>query len=263
MSPLDPQLFYRINDFSDDLLKGERSGKYTPIEVATWLEDDAAAATEGLARAERRATRKTRPEYRRLALDVGVAVGLGLFFAAKFRAAVLYRIFEQTGDRAALQAALDAYTAARKAWAGIAERTTGVYAADITVGETRVLRGHWADRLADIDADIAAVTAKAGSAKPAPAASAARAIAAALDRPTRAAVAARHTAPGSYEPGRPLSLELSADKDYQGVRLHYRPVNQAERWQTVALQPQGRLWRGAVPVESTSSPYPLQVPTSS
>ena len=38
--------------------------------------------------------------------------------------------------------------------AGIADRTTGVYVADITVGETRVLRGHWADRLADIDADI-------------------------------------------------------------------------------------------------------------
>jgi hypothetical protein len=38
--------------------------------------------------------------------------------------------------------------------------TKGVYVADITVGETRVLRGHWADRLADIDADIAAIAAK-------------------------------------------------------------------------------------------------------
>ncbi|MGI8635765.1 MAG: hypothetical protein ACR2KZ_10220, partial [Segetibacter sp.] len=33
VSPLDPQLFLRINDFAAELLKGERSGKYTPIET--------------------------------------------------------------------------------------------------------------------------------------------------------------------------------------------------------------------------------------
>ncbi len=43
-SPLDPQLFSRINDFADELLKGERSGKYSPIEVAQWLEDLAGVA---------------------------------------------------------------------------------------------------------------------------------------------------------------------------------------------------------------------------
>ena len=62
VSPLDPQLFYRIDDFADDLLKGERSGKYTPIEVAQWIEDYAAAATASLARArggDRRPRRRT------------------------------------------------------------------------------------------------------------------------------------------------------------------------------------------------------------
>ena len=42
VSPLDPQLFSRMNDFADELLKGERSGKYSPIEVAQWIEDYAA-----------------------------------------------------------------------------------------------------------------------------------------------------------------------------------------------------------------------------
>jgi hypothetical protein len=36
-SPLDPQLFSSINDFTGELLRGERSGKYSPIEVAQWL----------------------------------------------------------------------------------------------------------------------------------------------------------------------------------------------------------------------------------
>src|SRR5262249_42013121 len=39
VSPLDPQLFYRMCDFADDLRNGKLSGKYTPIEVAQWLED--------------------------------------------------------------------------------------------------------------------------------------------------------------------------------------------------------------------------------
>jgi hypothetical protein len=259
VSPLDPQLFYRMDDFADDLLKGERSGKYTPIEVASWLEDYAAAATASLARGEGRATRKNGPEYRRLTVDIAVSADLGRFFAAKFRAGVLYRIFEQTGDRAALEGALASYRAARDVWARIADRTKGVYLADITVGETRVLRGHWADRLADIDADIAAVAAKLQSAKPAEAGGpAARAMAAALGRPSRADAAARHTPPPTYQPGRALAVECAADTHYTAVRLYYRHVNHAERWERVPMQSDGRLWRGTIPADYTGTPYALQ-----
>ena len=128
VSPLDPQLFYRVDDFADALLDGTRSGKYTPIEVACWLEDHAAAATESLASAERRAGDRTRPEYRRLVIDIAVAADLGRFFAAKLRAGVLYRLFDRTGNRAALEEALRAYRTARAAWAAIVARTRDVYA---------------------------------------------------------------------------------------------------------------------------------------
>lgn len=259
VSPLDPQLFYRIDDFADDLLKGERSGKYTPIEVANWIENYAAAATTSLARGDALATGKDRPGYRRLTIDIAVAAGLGRFFGAKFRAGVLYRIFDRTGDRAALEAALKAYRAAREAWAAIAARTTGVYMADITVGELRQLRSHWADRLADIDADIAAIGAKLDSAKPAEAGGTiARAIADALGEPRRSAVTGRHTPPAGFQRGRPVAVEFAAEKDYTSVRLHYRRVNQAERWQSLPMPSAGRLWRAAIPSEYTDSPYPIQ-----
>jgi hypothetical protein len=259
VSPLDPQLFYGIDDFADDLLKGERSGKYTPIEVARWIEDSAAAATASLARAERQAARKDPPEYRRLTVDIAVAAGLGRFFAAKFRAGVLYRIFERTGDRAALEQVLRAYRAAREAWAGIAARTKGVYMADITVGEERQLRGCWGDRLADIDADIAGVEAKLDSANPAQASGpAARAIAEVLGRPQWRTAAGRHTPPAQFQPGRSLALEFAGEKDYAGVRLDYRRVNQAERWQSEPMRSAGRLWRAEIPSEYTESPYALQ-----
>src|SRR5258708_1163730 len=102
VSPFDPQLFSRVNDFADELLNNEHTGKYSPIEVAQWIEDYAAAAGKNLAQAEARAVAKDRPEHRRLATDIALQAGLGKFFGAKLRSGVLFRIHEKTGDRTAL-----------------------------------------------------------------------------------------------------------------------------------------------------------------
>ena len=68
-------------------------------------------------------------------IDISIQAGLGHFFAAKFRSGVLYRIYEKTGDRAALEEALREYRKARGAWAGLANLARDVYVPDITVGE--------------------------------------------------------------------------------------------------------------------------------
>ncbi len=253
-------MFSSINDYADDLLKGERGARYTPIDVAHWIERYAAEAAASLARADRRAADRSGSEYRRAAVDVAVAADLGRFFGAKFRAGVLYRIFEKTGDHAALEQALAQYRAARETWAGIAVRTNGVYAADITVGELRQLRGHWADRLPEIDADIAAIQAKLTSpAAPQTDATIARAVAAALEHPERRAAAIRHTPPARFVPGRALPVEFAAERDYASVRLLYRRVNQAERWQSSAAHAERRLWRAAIPAEYTRECVPASV----
>jgi hypothetical protein len=96
VSPMDPQLFLRINDFAAELLRGERSGKYSPIEYAQWIEDYADAAAKHLAQAESLARGKRRSEFRRMAIDVAIQVGLGRFFGSKFRSGVLYAIFDQS-----------------------------------------------------------------------------------------------------------------------------------------------------------------------
>jgi len=259
VSPLDPQLFYRIDDFADDLLKGERSGKYTPIEVGKWIEDYADSATKSLARAEARATKRHRAEYRRLTIDIAGAAALGRFFGAKLRGGVLYRIFERTSDRTALKRSLKMYKEAREAWAGIIAHTKGVYAKDITVGELRQLRGHWADRLADIDVDIAAIAAKMDSAKAAQTdGPIARAIAEALGQPQRPVVAGAHTLPSRFHAGQPFQVKFDADKEYASIDLRYRHVNQADRWQRESMLVNGRVWTGTISSEYTQSPFPLQ-----
>ena len=259
VSPLDPQLFSRINDFADELLKGERSAKYSPIEVAQWIEDYAAASAKHLADADKQSAGKDRPEYRRLAIDVALQCGIGRFFGEKFRSGVLYRIYEQTGSRVALEESITSYRNARNAWAELANRAKGVYMSDITVGEHPQLRGHWLDRLPAMDADIEAISAKLKDAKPgAPEPAVARAIAEAKGRPHRDPARCRHSAPANFQPGRPLTLELSTDAKPASVLLYYRHVDQAERWSTAQMQANGARYGATIPATYTDSEYPLE-----
>ena len=258
VSPLDPQLFSRINDFADELLKGEPSGKYSPIEVAQWIEDYAQEASRRLAEAESRTKGKDRPEYRRLTIDVSIQAGIGRFFGAKFRGGVLYRIYEQTNDPTALKESLSQYRKARQAWFDLANRAKGIYMTDITVGEHPQLRGHWLDRLPAIDRDIAAVEGKtaAGPAQPDPKVK--QAIGATLARHVRPQVAAVHHPPAVFRPGQPLTIELQLEKPADSVQLYYRHVNQAERYQTITTDGTDRKRKATIPSTYTDSAYPLQ-----
>lgn len=242
-SPLDPQLFSRINDFAGELLQGDRSGKYSPIEVAQWLEDLAGVAKP--------------VKSRRVNIDVAIQCGLGAFFAAKFRAGVLYAIHERTSDRAALEEALKFYHVARAAWAGLAENSKGVYVPDITVGEHPWLRGHWLDRLPAIDADIALVEKRLPSAKLTDDPKVKAAIAAATGRPRRPSVAMRHRAPDHFRRKQSLTLEIIGPM-LASARLHYRHVNQAERWQSTVMDRKGPAYVASIPSAYTDSAYALQ-----
>ena len=242
-SPLDPQLFSRINDFADELLDGERSGKYSPIEVAQWLETLAGELGP--------------QESRRVEIDVAIQSGLGKFFAAKFRAAVLYRIHQRSGDRAALEQALKYYRAARAAWAELAERAKDVYVSDITVGELPWLRGHWLDRLPAIDADIVLLEQRLPSSRLTSDPKVKAAVEEATGRPRRFATPIRHSPPDRFHRGQAITLELSGPM-LASARLYYRHVNQAERWQSIDMDRTSSSYRATIPSEYTASLYPLQ-----
>jgi hypothetical protein len=218
VSPLDPQLFARVNEF------GDKSAKYSAIEVAQWLEDLAAKA-------------------------LPIESAIGRFFAAKLRAGVLFHLFATTQDKAALAEAIARYSAARDAWTELVRLTKGLYVADVTVGEHPWLRGHWSDRLPAIEADLAAMekklegTTENGKAKPL--------IVQALGRPARVKLPVRHDPPARFSPKQPLTLTALCQA--QG-KLWYRHVNQAERWTSAEL----KAGSATIPASYTDSPYPLQ-----
>ena len=85
VSPLDPQLFARVDDFAGELLAEKVSAKYSPLEVATWLEDFAQASADKLAVAKTKTSDANSAGFRRFAIDTDVQIALGRFWAQKLR----------------------------------------------------------------------------------------------------------------------------------------------------------------------------------
>jgi hypothetical protein len=259
VSPLDPQLFASADDFARELVEGTPSGRYTPAEVAVALDRLADGAAARLEDARSQAPDPGSPEFRRVFVDTTVQVELGRFFAEKLRAACLYALFERTQDPGMLASAVESYSRAREVWTRIAGVTKGVYVDDVTYGPEWYQRGHWADRLAALEHDCAAMAALRAAGPPAgPEAERGRAWARAVLAPAeRPRPAVRHTPPQSFDRARPLAIELEVS-GVEAVRLRYRRTNQAEPWQTEAMVREGGGWRAIIPAGYADSVFPLQ-----
>jgi hypothetical protein len=265
VSSFDPQLFPSPHECADNLAAGRTTGSYSPLEVAQWLEDIAAAAATHLAQARHQlGATASQAAFRRVEEDVLIQRGLALFFAGKLRCAVLWSIFTLTGHRAAGEAAIARYSEGRNAWAVMAERAKGVYRSDITYGEKEATRGHWIDRLPAFDEDIAdlrkRLAAPAAPADKIDAAVAGRALARASTRVTRPSLAVSHSPVGQFRAGQPLALQfrMGAGTTAHRVVLYYRHVNQAERWQSAEMLRAGDAFSGVIPAAYTALRYALQ-----
>jgi len=266
VSAFDPQLFCSVNECAGGLASGQSSAKYTPLDVAQWLEDMSTAASRNLAQATVRAPKKDAPEFRRMVADVEIQAGIGKFFAYKFRSGVLWSLYQSTGDKTALTEALKAYRTARQAWASMAEGAKSVYAADITYGKNASMRGHWLDRIADIDADISDMDAQLAGVTPitpsvtVDPAAARKMVAAVLARPKRLSVAANHTPPAHFDPGKPLevSVAFNSNRGRRKVKLLFRQADQSQRWHSAEMELRDNEFRATIPADYTQSPYPLE-----
>ncbi|HEX5458608.1 MAG TPA: hypothetical protein VFX20_01420 [Steroidobacteraceae bacterium] len=262
VSPLDPQMFSGIEESVGEVLAGKRSGKYSPCEVAHWLDTLATSAERHLGEALKADAAAPDAELRRVVVDVTIEVGLGRFFAAKLRSGALYSLHRRTSSAAALEEALREYESARATWARFAHYARGVYVPDITIGPLPHQRGHWLDRLSAMDADIAAMRRKLASARAgrSPATDERTRIQELLRADRGPMPALRHSPPQSFMPGKPLPIAIAVphDSPLQPVKLFYRHVNQAEEYRSVELTPQEGELRVVIPGAYTASEYALQ-----
>jgi hypothetical protein len=264
VDPIDPQLFTTAVEHARELLSGKPSGKYTQLEAAIWLEASATRSAETLDAARKLVPNPTSPAFRRLEEDVLIQNSLGLFFAAKFRAGLLYEICQQTGDVAAGQLSIAQLRKAREIWAAMAQRATMVYRPNIAYGDKFDRRGHWMDRLAAIDDDLKAMEAKLDTAKHIEAMRDASHTLATLGKPLqRVSVTCTHRPPSSFQAGQPLEVTLDLSSVSRpdrptAITLYYRHVNQAEHWKSIEATVSSSSYAATIPGEYTESPFPLQ-----
>lgn len=252
-STLDPELFATVDEYADSLLGDEPTIKYSPLEVADWLQRLAQSALDHLSPA--RQLTDPSGDFRRLAVDVEVLAHLGLFFASKLRAGVAWRWHERTADPASLSSALTAYRSARDAWQRAAD-AADVYRPDIPFGRMPYQRGHWADRLSAIDEDIAALARHAGDGD----------CLVHADRPgTSVHPAPRvrskigHVPPKAFRKGEPLTLTFMATAVSDlTLRVHYRQVDQSASWVVAPTVRDGDRFTLDLSGEFTDSPYSIQ-----
>jgi hypothetical protein len=258
-SPFDPALFLSINEYAEELLGAAPSGRHSPIDAAQWISDFASAARNSLAKADGTAHNRDSAACKRTKLDIEIQAGLGEFFAAKFRSGVLFRIFQLTSEQAALESAIAQYKNARMAYAVVADAAKGVYASDITFGEQPYLRGHWLDRLPAIDQDIAALNSMVhGNSSLQSSQKIQSAIQAVLEGSRRLPVNAQHQLPAQFKCGEDLRLSITVTASETSVRLHYRRVNQAEKYLTAEMVQQGTEFTATVPAAYTQTDFPIE-----
>ncbi len=267
VSPFDPQLFSKMNEYAAALMKDTVLAKYSPLEVARWLDQLADAGMQNLDEARSLVNDRNGAAFRRMEADVKIQCGIARFFADKMRSAVLWHLYEESGDTIALKKAIEKYTCARNAWAEMAEEAKSIYVPDISFGELWQLRGHWANRIPSMDFDIAnmkdvlekAIEADAGNNnRSVENKSIKAAIETVESPPQRTTIDCKHQASELFKPGEAMQIKLTAaDKNIRNIYLFYRHVNQAVDWRRTTMKQNGDQFQSVIPAEYTDTRYPM------
>lgn len=255
VSSFDPALFYGVAEYAEDAVAGRLDGRYTPLEVAAWIEELADAGENALDPARERLASGA-PQSRRVLVDAEILVRLGRFFAGKFRAAVAYALWSRTGVREHIVAAADLLERAHDSYAGIVKVATGTYRDEFTFGHALSERGHWARNIDAMSDDLHALRVerdRAGAgAAPVPVAH--RAARPALD-------GIRLDVPERFERGTPLPVALTGPPELLrtivGATLHHRHLDQSEDWKQTPMQPGDQGFTATLPADFTTTSYPV------
>jgi hypothetical protein len=255
----DSELFANPRQYAELLLKGEASRRYTPLDAADWLETLADGCGRQVLRAKSTSSYGT-PAVQRMLLDVAICGGIARFFAEKLRASVWAELFIATNVSSLIEPAIDHARRSVMAWEEIAAMSRDLYHDDLTYGPQSWLRGSWHSRLPEMQAEILDLESLRGGGKhetvPAtPEVDAA--IAAIRDRKPVRGEALQIQAEPRFNAGEPFVVRLAETAATDPV-LHYRHVNQAERWQTLPMRRDGNGFFAEVPGEYTRSDFHLQ-----
>jgi hypothetical protein len=256
----DPQLFASPREFAEAVHAGRPDARYAPLDVADWLQSLADGCDEALI-AIRASASFDASEVQRIAIDVGILSGMARFFAAKFRASVWVELFLLSKASSLLDRAEAQLKRGHLAWASAADLSRDVYHDDLTFGNQTWLRGSWHKRLQEIEIELTDIQALRcdpphETVHPDPATQ--RAMDLIEARLPTVSGGFSVEAPERFEAGAPLTIRATGDAAGGAPTLHYRHVNQAERWRSLPMRKDGSAHLAEIPADYTRSPYHLQ-----
>jgi hypothetical protein len=255
----DSALFANPREYAELLLTGRSSHRYTPLDVADWLEVMAAGCEQAVLSAKA-TSQFGKPAVQRILADVEISGAIARFFAEKFRAACWAELFVATKVTRLLEPVLDHARRSVMAWETAANVSRDLYHDDLTYGPQSWLRGSWQSRLPEMRAEILDLESLRGGGKYETVAADGEveaAIAALLARKPVLSGAREVEAPAHAIAGEPFEVRIRGDMDETPV-LHYRHINQAERWKAMTMTRDERGYAGLIPGNYTNSRFHLQ-----
>ena len=260
VSPLDPVMFSPVNEFVEDFVADKTHYRYSPIDVANWLEKFAHVSNKQLKNAEQKILDTNKSEFRRFFIDASAQNALGLFFANKYKAATAFMFFEMNKNLDYLRDAVYYYRLARDSWKDLIDITEEVYISELGFGRFPRIRGHWKDRLPAIEDDLNIMEkllkdeiGERGSFPTSPSS-----VSGEWLKPRPESPSFNHCKPEEFIPGKPLEIVISFDSPkIKNVKLHYRHVNQVEDYIMEPMNKENGEWQFSIPDDFTDSDYPL------
>ena len=256
----DPQMFPSARVYVEALLNGAAPPSYTPLDVADWLDGFAEQAETALVELKLVPEWSTR-QVGRYALDAEIMAAIGRFFAQKFRSACYAELLLATRSLNAQRLALAHARLALTAWTRAADAGDRGYHPDMTFGPGRHMRGTWSTRTDEVAKEANDIQVFQLQDTPAPTHSVAdadRVIALLASHQPVSRLNANLIVPSTFLPGEAVTVALEA-AGLEHAELHYRHVNQGERWKSVPMSRTHSGYEATIPAEYTLSNDHLQV----
>ncbi len=258
----DIQQFASFDEEAQLLLEGGETAKIRPAANSRWFVQAADAIVAAAEKAQRRIGTRRNQEFDSTVTDLKILASLARFHSRRIPAAVNYRLFEQTRDSHALDAAVAHERNAVEAWRQLVNDAGDFYAPDLMMGVRGAnLCGHWKDELTALEKGLATLERQRSDSKPA---AEPRTAPRYPPNPpdgdsTAPEVIHKHVTTATL--GQPVAI-MAKVRDSAGVkwvRLRYRSVNQHQDYRTLPMlpTPEKDQYRAIIPAEHLESTWDL------
>jgi hypothetical protein len=256
--PGDQGIFYGIDEYAADFRMKRFAGKYSPLQIAGWL-DNMARETEGaMAAAAEKAGNMEDPEYLSMAADLSMLCDFARYHAEKTRAALALALWRIEKEKRYLSDAAPLLDSAIGYWESLAQKGSEYYYHDLNFSSagSKTRRGSWRDLSPELlaDRETLAEMLRANGVEPG------AGPAAQYYRDPQPAQLPAPSFPGITMAGQDLRIKAEAGETGTAPVLHYRHTNQAEgHFRKREMFPGPNGYTALIPADYISPEWDLQI----